>query len=368
MRIAWTILVAGVLFAGCQSNSGTDKKAAPATVAYKDNGDDATLSSGSNLPGTTVASTTSTAAITDNSNGCVIPAKKVAQRSTAYNWRRHTRKHVTKTVVETETTVAATQPEPLPEPIKEPAVVVTQPEQITVEKPATFTGNIPAAAPAKRARVHLSPEAGGTLNNLYKMAPGYQTSNMLKVGFSAGVMVNVELGKHFAFEPGVRYIMKGAELTSTSNDAGVKVEHKDKLTFHYVEAPVNLVYYTDGWGTNRFMVGAGPYVSYLANAQDKTKDKIYGPDGIVEVKGQHVIHRGDPDETGKIRNFDAGANAFIGYQMKSGVYVKGGAEVGLLDLQKHSNNTLGQGGFYDRNPVLGDNGLVGGLVVPPCTI
>jgi hypothetical protein len=363
-RIMWALLMAGgALFAGCKSNndggSAAQRTETPAAVASSDNGDVSTtnpVSATNPNPTPAIDNTTAAAGATgtaSSSNVCIMPATHTSHtsRRVAYtNWHRHYRKNVKRTTVETETSVAATEPLTTEQTVTVPpeAPVVnttptTPPATITYEKQKEYSGNLPAK---KRSPVHLAPEAGVNLNNLYMLSDDFQTSNQLKVGFHGGVMVNVELGKRFDLQPGVRYIMKGGELTSTTTDGNVVTEYKDKLTFHYIEVPVNLVYNTGEWGTSHFMIGAGPYVSYLANAQDKSKIKTSGPDGVVVTEGQHSLPVGNANTTGNIRSIDAGAGAFIGYQIKNGVYIKGGAEFGLLDLQKNTN-TLGN--FYDRN-------------------
>ncbi|MES2702274.1 MAG: porin family protein [Bacteroidota bacterium] len=201
----------------------------------------------------------------------------------------------------------------------------------------------------KERMLHWGVEAGLTLNNLYHLQDEFQTSNMLKVGGHGGVVANIGSGR-WAFQPGVRYIMKGAVITTSSNTAITHTETKSKLTFHYVEMPLNIVWSSGNWSSNRFQVGAGPYVAYLANAQDKYKVKTKSTVNVddepkVVSEGQRQLEVGDPYKNNQLRNYDIGAGAFIGYQMASGVYVKAGAELGFLDLQK--NNTLGK--FYERN-------------------
>jgi hypothetical protein len=204
-------------------------------------------------------------------------------------------------------------------------------------------------APVNNERaLHFGIEGGVNLNNLYHLQDEFQTSNMLKVGGHGGFIANIGSGR-WSLQPGLRYIMKGAQLESSYEDALIQVKSKNKLTFHYIEMPVNIVWHSGSWSSNRFMIGAGGFVSYLANAQDKfkikTKSKIEGAAPEVINEGQRELPVGDPYDGTNLRNYDAGVGGFIGYQMASGVYVKAGAEASLLDLQK--NVSLGK--FYERN-------------------
>ncbi|MES2704355.1 MAG: porin family protein [Bacteroidota bacterium] len=212
-----------------------------------------------------------------------------------------------------------------------------------------FTMGANAQVVKNERSLHFGVEGGVNLNNLYHLQDEFQTSNMLKVGGHGGFIANIGSGR-WAFQPGVRYIMKGAELTTSSNTATTRTETKNKLTFHYVEVPLNIVWSSGNWSSNRFMVGAGPFVSYLANAQDKykvkTKNTINEDDEPKVVQeGQRQLAVGDPYKDNQLRNYDAGVGGFVGYQMASGMYVKAGAEASLLDLQK--SNTLGK--FHERN-------------------
>jgi hypothetical protein len=196
--------------------------------------------------------------------------------------------------------------------------------------------------------LHFGIEGGVSLNNLYHLQEDFQTSNMLKVGGIGGFVANIGSGR-WSLQPGLRYITKGAEIESSYTNSLVHVESKDKLIFHYIEMPVNIVWHSGNWASNRFMIGAGGYVSYLANAQDKFKIKttsmVEGAAPEVVNEGQRKLDVGNPDNGTNIRNYDAGVGGFIGYEMTSGLYVKAGAEASLLDLQK--NVSLGK--FYERN-------------------
>lgn len=296
-----------------------------------------------------IAAATSTTG-TDK-NLCVAPKHKSAYRSLAYTHRHKTVKKNNKITTKTEENIAVTEPVALPLRHNEEIVNVdTSKEGPAIETQSEFTGNIPVTitAPKKIAVVHVAPEVGGNLNNLFRLSEDFQTSNMLKVGFNAGVAMNVRLGDRWAVEPVLRYIMKGSVIKSSSSDAmsGIATQEKDKLTFHYIELPVNLVYNTGNWGNGHFLFGAGPYISLLVNAQNKTKITTTNAEGTTVAEGQQSLPIGDPSIYGNVSSFDAGIGGFVGYILPTGVYAKAGAEMGMLDLQQ---NTHSLSNFYDRN-------------------
>jgi hypothetical protein len=187
----------------------------------------------------------------------------------------------------------------------------------------------------KASPIHFGLEAGINLNNLYRSdRDNYVTSNMLKVGYHGGFIVNFGTGS-FAVQPGLRYSQKGGEITRSFSDPFVAIETKDKLTLHYIEMPLNFIWHAGYWGEGRFMIGVGPYVSYLVNAQDKHKLKTTNRETGVETvfEGQTKLTVGNKDES-DIARWDYGGNAFLGYEFTSGMYVKAGGSLGFADLQR----------------------------------
>ena len=364
-KATWTLLIAGsIMFGACKNNNDNSTASnidTPANVSPVLGSQNSTL-----LPGPSPVASAGTAA-TNNSattnttpgtsviaaNGCPVPAHKAAKHKyNGYTYagrHRSVRKKAKVATFTEENTVATVEPQAPPVTHNEEIVNVEKPvQQPALETHNEYLGNVTTTTvPKKRAVVHFGLEAGGNLNNLYRMSDDFQTSNMLKVGFNAGAVMNVRLGNRFAVEPGLRYIMKGAVIKSSSSDGITSIDEKDKLTLHYIEMPVNFIYNAGDWGTGHFMIGVGPYASYLVNAQDKSKvttTNIY--EGTTVAEGQHSLPVGNRNTPGNVSYYDLGAGGFVGYQFKTGTYVKAGAEVGLVDLQENLH-TLGN--FNDRN-------------------
>lgn len=309
---------------------------------------------------TTFNNAGSSTSSTTNNNGCNLPKHKAIAHVTTHHAAvcgkrvayRPKHKvycgHVTKTKakkVECNQEVATTQPEPAPAPAPE----VTQPvDTNTHEKQAEFTGNVTTTTTTvtKRSKFHIGIEGGGNLNNMYLKAEDYQTSNELKVGFNAGVNFDIGMGDHSYIQLTPKYIMKGGEITATMTNPAAIVETKDKLTLHYIEMPVDYVYKFGNPGSTRFMIGVGPYVGVLANAQDKNKTTTsYVDQPEVVTEGQTSLPIGQNDQTGNLKRLDWGGNAFIGIEGASGLYLKAGGELGLVNLQESNID----GKYYNRN-------------------
>src|SRR5438552_894220 len=103
------------------------------------------------------------------------------------------------------------------------------------------------------AQARLGLIGGVNINNQLDHYQGETVSNQLKTGFHAGLLSEFCLGKNWTIQPGLIYILKGglqqrsAEFMGTDGMHDVKI--KDKLSLHYIELPVNLIY--------RFHMGTG---------------------------------------------------------------------------------------------------------------
>jgi len=201
------------------------------------------------------------------------------------------------------------------------------------------------------AQVKFGLEAGWNFNNLADKYEGETNSNMFKHGFHAGVVSDIGLSDHFSIAPGLRYSMKGGEVDREYNEQwegkSTAVKNKHKLTYHYVELPVNVVYKTGVEGSGRFMIGAGPYLAYMVNAQEKWNlSRIWIEDGQGlgnSDKGARQLGIGD-DEGDEIKALDYGAQAFVGYQLANGVFFKGGSQFGFANTLPKGSST-----FYQKN-------------------
>jgi len=187
------------------------------------------------------------------------------------------------------------------------------------------------------AQTRFGIEGGVNLNNLADHYEGETTSNQIKVGFHAGVLADIGISDHFSVAPALRYSMKGGQEERNYNIVGAAVEEKNKLSYHYLELPVNIVYKTGMQGEGRFMIGAGPYIAYMVNAQNKYKRTIEtenNPENEVGNGSQSLSIGNDPDDY--VQGLDYGAQAFVGYQFPKNLFLKVGSQVGFADTRRSS--------------------------------
>jgi outer membrane protein with beta-barrel domain len=179
-----------------------------------------------------------------------------------------------------------------------------------------------------RHKIHFGIEAGLNQNSL----TDNHTPNVSTLGFHAGVIIDMALGNSFAFQPGLLYSRKGNRLQNT-----LDVNTQEKLQLHYIELPANLVWKIGDANNTRFLIGAGPYVSYLIGADDK-----FQTSPAEDVLGN--IPSTANYQTNKLRKYDWGVGGFIGCEIPEGLYAKAGAEVGLRDMQQNTD-----GSWSNRN-------------------
>lgn len=177
--------------------------------------------------------------------------------------------------------------------------------------------------------VQFGPELGFNMNGFYNN----QTSNMETGYMHAGIAVNIRLGNHFALQPGPRYIAKGNKR-GDDMDADVK----EKLMLHYASLPVNLIYKFGSPGNARVMIGAGPYVSYLAGIKHRYSNWAMGFSDVIGPPAPAY-------NTSNIEDIDWGLNGFTGVESPEGLYAKAGVEYGMKDIQHNPVTNINS----DRN-------------------
>ena len=234
---------------------------------------------------------------------------------------------------------------------------------VAAQTPKEFTGNMPAKPRGmmdeKRKIAHFGAEVGIMQNSFYNN----NSPKMDQVGFKAGVISDIALSSHIALQPGLLFERKGIEVENNTTTATMNVDTKDKIRLDYLEVPVNFVVKFGDLHDARFVVGAGPYVSYLLAANDdyQSTTTTFGDanpaarttavspytvtDHVTTEQGNRNLPIGNSSNgAGSERTFDYGVNGFIGVETPGGVSVKAGTEVGLRNMQQNAD-----GSYSSRN-------------------
>ena len=163
---------------------------------------------------------------------------------------------------------------------------------------------------------------GLNLQNLTgKAYNGDKLNNDLLLGYHIGMNAQIPIASSLYFQPGLLYSTKGAKTKSETSNSTTSI--------NYLEMPLNMVYKT-ACGNGFFMAGAGPYVAYGIGGKVKTTGDSPTIESKIEFK--NTIELTDPLDVPFYKAFDAGASAFVGYEMANGVFCQLNMQLGLLKI------------------------------------
>ncbi len=168
-------------------------------------------------------------------------------------------------------------------------------------------------------QITIDPEVGVNFGNIKtEIGDNSSESDEAKAGLRIGVGMNIGLGYGLYVKPGLYYVNKGSQTSSSLGDY--------KTHLHYLELPINLGYryQINGGKAGGIFAEAGPYVAYALSGKVKGEDIPVL--GTVETD---INFGSDDDET---KAFDWGFNFAGGYETPWGVYLKAQYGLGLGNL------------------------------------
>ncbi|MBL7698804.1 MAG: OmpA family protein [Chitinophagaceae bacterium] len=167
-----------------------------------------------------------------------------------------------------------------------------------------------------------------------------------RTGFHVGILAETHLfnSNTLYFQTGMSYINKGRKF-STQLDSSVSGITKvtGSQFVNYMEMPLNIVFKKDLGKKSRFIIGAGPYVSFLFSGRESTS--VYFDNGSVQASENTSLKV--PRSSGKYKNVDFGVNALAGVEFGQ-LFLTANYSKGLSDFYTANTNT---GSF--KNQVIG---------------
>lgn len=164
-----------------------------------------------------------------------------------------------------------------------------------------------------------------------------------------GLAANIGSG-HWAVQPALLFTQKGVrqKITASYSYGNIDVQENDQVDsrVHYLELSINVVYSLGANGEG-FQVFAGPYVALGVGGRASysldisTNDPTFSSDsyhGSQPYAFGNTFVEPDPnsnnpvDVDARLRRFDAGINAGVGYR-RGPVQVQLGYGLGLLNVQ-----------------------------------
>ncbi len=167
-------------------------------------------------------------------------------------------------------------------------------------------------------KIRLGFTTGVSIAN-YKAKMGDESeSGKAKAGFTAGLLIDLSIGKHLSFQPAVNFVQKGMKDEETVYNTTEKV----KLTTNYIELPLNLLYNSRGRIGN-FFIGAGPSIAVAISGKYKYSD------GVNSSNENIKFGSGDDD---MMKQVDLGANVITGFALNNGFMFSVNFNAGLNNL------------------------------------
>ncbi len=219
-----------------------------------------------------------------------------------------------------------------------------------MKKLMIFLAGFTSLATAASAQIGIAPEIGVNFANMrgQQKYGSYDEKfkGGTKIGIKAGANVNINIADRLQIQPGLFYSIKGYKQGSEQNfDNGLYLAStKENLTLHFVELPINLQYMFNDPGEGRFFIGIGGYVALAFSGKDivkgNTTTKI---PPTVTVSSDTTFHPkfGNDAPSNDLRRFDFGAQANVGYQLRSGIFFRVAYQLGLSNLLPQGNKISG---------------------------
>lgn len=179
-----------------------------------------------------------------------------------------------------------------------------------------------------REKVRLGVEAGMTVNTI----KNYYNDADRKVGFDAGLRVDVNFTDNIYLGTGLQYMMKGVK------SSGERWE--SKVNTGYLQIPIHVGYRYDFNETIGIFGEFGPFLAIGVNGQGKVE------------YGRHSVDYdvfGDPDEWNEdleipyAKRFDMGLGLHVGCEIIQHWQVALGYDWGLIDMYKGPGDKVRNG-------------------------
>lgn len=152
-----------------------------------------------------------------------------------------------------------------------------------------------------------------------------------KIGFNAGVFMNLPISENFSFQPEVLYSQYGSKVdgTTTTNVLGTTVVDKSSYSVNldYITVPVMFQYKL----IPALYVEAGPEFGFVASAKQKGDNTITTTNGGTTTTSSTS---GTNDIKDNINSFNFGVGIGAGYWITDNIGINARYVAGVTDIAK----------------------------------
>ncbi|OJV56028.1 MAG: hypothetical protein BGO31_18305 [Bacteroidetes bacterium 43-16] len=189
-----------------------------------------------------------------------------------------------------------------------------------------------AISMAAQAQVSVGLEAGATYNTLSQYIKGENRDTEGNVGFRAGFNVNIPLGEESRFHLQPALIFDGNSGSSSTysaqsrTGAGIPFFESDSRDYriNQLQVPVMFLFKAGDpvYDKEHFFFGLGPTFAFTFSGRyhQVYSNALNGSERVKDVDAPLRIGSGNYEDYAR---FNIGGGAVIGYEFKSGIYLKG---------------------------------------------
>jgi outer membrane protein OmpA-like peptidoglycan-associated protein len=145
--------------------------------------------------------------------------------------------------------------------------------------------------------------------------PFYSNRSGFNIGFIAEIPLN-KSGKLF-LQPGIFYMSKGRKYQRSFDTTVVNTDtlsFKSNFFTNYIDIPLNLAYKLPLGKKAKFLISAGPYLSFFYNGKRNTETLVAPNDTSLKFsKEESNLETGNAPA--KLKTLDYGVNARVGFEL-----------------------------------------------------
>jgi len=208
------------------------------------------------------------------------------------------------------------------------------------------------------AQFRLGPEIGFNVSNLNQTSGSLNTSSGTSIssitsllssytsnyGLRVGVNAEYSFSESFALQSGLYYSMLGASTNAQSLAlTGLNISlGAGSIRLNYLHIPLYAVYKVDA-GPGKFVIGAGPFISYALSGTLNTGAIKLDTLGSFPAASTALTFGSD---SSSIKALDYGIAMMAGYEMANGLFFKAGYNYSLQNISNANGTTEKNSCFF----------------------
>jgi len=202
---------------------------------------------------------------------------------------------------------------------------------------------------------------GGSTLATYKSATdeGIIPEYNILAGFQVGAFTEVVINNYLSLKPGLLFSKRGARseiiqtftVPGTTGFTSVSIKMKTTFNPYYLDFPVYLKAAFPSAGSDKFIIGAGPWFSYgiggkadikatVESVNATTELRLFSKDKIVLKDNDGNTYPIDESYSTLQKRFDAGLSGFVSYEFNARIILALTYPYGLRNISDDPDEDL----------------------------